>query len=398
LRGLDKDWITKYIEYVSGATESPECYHFWSAATCIAATLKRHVWIDRGTYKLYPNIFAVLVGRPGIGKGGALNPAASILREANCCHMLSDRVTIEYVLEKLSKGFPATQMTSSGNIQFGNDSSAVIFSPELSIFITASQHTLPILADLWDSREGEFSYGTRHKGDYKIKNSCVSLLAGSTQEWLISSIPSNAVGGGFTRRVNFVFAKDKQAFIPWPHMNHSNLRTKLIDDLRVIGQVQGEFKFNSDAEKLFEDYYRSAIAEEFDDEATTAYKTTKWAHAAKLSMAIAVASDNRLLIDKICLQQAIDRVEEVLKSIGLVFRAVGESDLVVAADRVLRYIESKGFATKSEILRANWRHISDVDLQTVLATFVQGGLLLEHVSGNKIFYECPQIKKGVKIP
>lgn len=347
-------------------------------------------------YKLYPNIFAVLVGRPGLGKGGALNPAASILREANTTALMSDRVTIEYVLEKLSKGFPSQSIATGGGLQFGNDASAMIFSPELSIFITASQHTLPILADLWDSREGDFSYGTRHKGDYKIKNSCISMLAGSTQEWLISSIPANAVGGGFTRRVNFVFAKDKQAFIPWPAQNHTAIRDNLVNDLRHISQIRGEMTFDKHAHQLFDAYYRSAIADEFDDEATTAYKTTKWAHATKLACAISLGCCDSLCISEDSLKLAIDRVDDILSNLSLVFRAVGESDLVTAADRILRFLEVKGYATKSEILRANWRHISSVDLDTILTTFISGGLVLEKVSGKTVTYEVAPVKKKQK--
>lgn len=342
-------------------------------------------------------MFVVLVGRPGLGKGGALNPAASVLKEANTTNLLSDRVTIEYVLEKLSKGFATQSVAPGGGMQFGQDACSMIFSPELSIFITASQHTLPILADLWDSREGDFSYGTRHKGDYRIKNSCVSLLAGSTQEWLISSIPANAVGGGFTRRVNFVFAKDKSQSIPWPTTNHTDLRDKIINDLRHISTLRGEVKFSKGAKDIFDAYYNSVTVDEFDDEATTAYKTTKWAHATKLATAISVSHSDSLVISEADFSQAIDRIDGVLKDIGLVFRAVGESDLAEAADRVLRFIENKGFATRSDVLRANWRHISAADLDIVIQTFLQGGLLLERAQGNKIMYEvAPVTSKKAK--
>src|SRR5260370_25216813 len=119
MRKLKSNWIDNYIQWVAGASESPIDYHWWSAATVIAASMKRHCWIDRGTYKLYPNLFTVLVGRPGLGKGAAVNPAMSILKEANTTAVLSDRVTIEYVLEKLSKGFPATAVASGGGIVFG---------------------------------------------------------------------------------------------------------------------------------------------------------------------------------------------------------------------------------------------------------------------------------------
>lgn len=334
----------------------------------------------------------MLVGRPGLGKGAAVNPAMSILKEANTTAILSDRVTIEYVLEKLSKGFPATAVASGGGLVFGQDASVILFSPELSIFITASQYTLPILADLWDSREGEFSYGTRHKGDYKIKNSCISMLAGSTQEWLISSIPNSAIGGGFTRRVNFVFAKDKSQSIPWPSMNHSNLRDNLVNDLRHISQLHGEFKFDKDAAAIFELFYNSAEPDEFADEATTAYTTSQASHAAKIAMVISACHSDSLLINRKDIEDAIDRVEEVKKTINMVFRAVGESDLVNAADRVLRFIENKGLASRSDILRSNWRHISSNDLDTILTTFTQGGLLLERQQGNKILYEAAPLK------
>lgn len=334
----------------------------------------------------------MLVGRPGLGKGAAVNPAMSILKEANTTAILSDRVTIEYVLEKLSKGFPATQMASGGGLVFGQDSSVILFSPELSIFITASQYTLPILADLWDSREGEFSYGTRHKGDYKIKNSCISMLAGSTQEWLISSIPNSAIGGGFTRRVNFVFAKDKSQSIPWPSMNHSGLRGNVVNDLRHIAQLRGEFKFDPDAAAIFEIYYNSTEPDEFADEATTAYTSSQAHHAAKLAMTLSACHSDSLIINKKDIEDAIDKVEEVKRTINMVFRAVGESDLVNAADRVLRFIENKGLASRSDILRSNWRHISSNDLDTILTTFVQGGLLLERQQGNKILYEAVQLK------
>lgn len=341
-------------------------------------------------------MFTVLVGRPGIGKGQALNPALSVLKEANTIHTLSDRVTIEYVLERLAKGFPSTIAPQGGGVVMGTDSSSLIYSPELSIFITASQHTLPILADLWDSREGEFSYGTRHKGDYTIKNACISMLAGSTQEWLISSIPSNAVGGGFTRRVNFVFAKERQKPIPWPSLNHGAVRSNLVNDLRHISQVlKGEFTFDPSARLLFEEVYQT-LPDEFDDEATTAHKTSAWAHATKLAMALAAARDDKLCINKEDMEIAIKRVGDVTTSLALVFRAVGESDLVSAGDRVLRFLEAKGFASKSEILRSNWRHISAFDLDIVLATFVSGNLVSERSQGNQILYYPIVQTRGVK--
>src|SRR6266481_723859 len=358
-RTLKGDWITEYIADIEPATESPLKYHFWCAAACISATLKRSTWIDRVKWKLYPNIYTVLVGRPGIGKGAAMNPAIALMKEAGTVNILSDRITMEYVLEKLSKGFPKMHPGPSGQqtMKLGMESAALLVSTELSVFITASQFSITALSDLWDSKEGVYQYGTRGKGEHNINSPCVSLLGGSAQEWLVKSVPSDAVGGGFTRRVNFVFATKKEKRVPWPTNSHHSVPI-LADDLRQMSLLRGEFSFTSGARKLFEDYYLTCEPDEFDDEATAAYKTSKWANASKLAQILSVSRGDTLSISEQDFQISIDKTEEVSKDLRLVFRAVGESTLAGASEKVIRFLEARGFASRSEILASNWRHFT----------------------------------------
>lgn len=331
-------------------------------------------------------MYTILVGRPGIGKGGAVNPAMSLIEEANTSNVLSDRITMEYVLEKLAKGFPVTINSPTG-FTLGTDSTSLIYAPELSIFITASLSTLPILADLWDAREGKFTYGTRHRGEYKISSPCLSLLAGSTSEWLVSSIPSNAVGGGFTRRVNFIYAKSPGPDIPNPRED-KQVRKHLVEDLQRISTLQGEYQFHPSARVEFELYKRkSKNVDEFDDEAVAAYKSSKWAHVAKLCMCLMACESDSTEITKDAVLEAITRVEKCSDDLGMVFRSVGDSDLAGAGDRVLRFIESKGYASRGDLLNALWRHLSSSDLDVVITTLIQGGLLWEFHQGSKIVYK-----------
>jgi hypothetical protein len=335
-------------------------------------------------------MYVVLVGHPGIGKGTAINPAVSILKEAGTANIISDRVTIEYILEKLAKGFPAQQVLPGGQVAFTKDSTCLISAPELQVFAGASQASLSILTDLWDNKEHPWDYGTKTQGKFIINKPTINLLGGTTPEWLTSAIPHSAVSGGFTRRVNFVYAKDKRQKIPWPSINHSNVWLNLVEDLRYIANLVGEVKFDAQARKLYEKYYQSKAcdANEFDDEATAAYKTTKNIHAIKLAIVISVGETDSLVITEKHLETAIRAVEGVEATIGLVFRSVGESDLAVACDRVLRFVETKGYAQRSDILRANWRHISHNDLDVILATLMQAGMIREHTQGHKIMYEA----------
>lgn len=380
-------WLEEYLRYVTVATESPIQYHFWSAATVISATLKRHVFFDRASFKLYPNLYTVLVGRPGIGKGAAMHPALAILKEAGTSNVLSDRITMEYVLEKMSKGFPATSVnTSNQALKLGFESNVLIVSSELSVFIGASQFTITALTDLWDSKEGTYGYGTRGKGEYNILNPCVGLLGGSAHQWLVKSIPSDAVGGGFTRRVNFVLGTVQSSRNPWPSMNHSAIRDKLVEDLRDIGSLRGEMTCSKEARPVFEKLYSECEPNEFDDEATAGYKTSRWANVLKLAMVITAARAESLQISKEDLELAITYTEQVAADIPKVFRAVGESTLVSATDKVLRFVETKGYATRQEILHALWRHVSSEDLDRIIVTMREAGYLGERCIGSKTEY------------
>jgi hypothetical protein len=335
---------------------------------------------------LHPNLYTILVGRPGIGKGTAIKPAINLMKEAKVANTLSGRITIEYVLERLSTGWPVPPFGQIHKI--GNESACMIYSTELSVFLSASPNTLPILCDIWDFDEGDFEYGTRHKGEFRIKNPCVSLLGGSTQEWLISSIPSSAVGGGFTRRVNFVVANDREKLLPWPVVqNHSAVRDSLVTDLQSIARLKGEFHFANDVKPLFEACYAvDSNPTEYDDEATTSYKTSLWAQVVKLAMCMSASRGDDLIITKEDFRKSYDAIMTVAGNVPKVFRGVGESEMAVVTDKVLRFLEQKGFAQRHEILKALWRDVTHEDLDKIIATLEQGGVIYSYQQGRNTMY------------
>lgn len=334
-------------------------------------------------------MYTVLVGRPGIGKGSAINPVTNLLKESGTANLVGDRTTVERLLEKLDKGFPSVSSNGNGSVHFGKDASCLISAAELQVFATASQFTLPIMADLWDCRDN-FEYGTKTQGKFIIDKPTVSLLGGSTTEWLVQSIPHSAVGGGFTRRVNFVYAKARDKHLPWPTVSGGSIIQDMIEDLRAIAQLKGEMRFAKDAEAIFEGIYHKSDAGDFDDEATAAYKSSMWAHATKLGMILSVAEGDSLVIAKHHMQQAVDAVTEIVKGIGMVFRAVGESSMAGSIDKVLQFIELKGYCSRADIQRALWRHISSSDLDVVLNTLCTGGMIDFKQQGSKILYEVVQ--------
>lgn len=299
--------------------------------------------------------------------------------------MISDRNTIEYILEKLSQGFPKTVAIGGQALKLGVDSTALLVSSELSVFLTASKFSIMILTDMWDNKE-DYGYATRGGGERNIKNICVSLLGGTAQEYLIRTIPIEAISGGFTRRVNFVFSNKKDRKIPWPTSNSTSTHSDLVSDLREISRLHGEFKFDAGARALFEGYYNSCEPFDFDDEATANYKVSKWVNASKVAMVLSAARDDSLEITQEDFQTAIDKIEAITNQVGTVFRAVGESPLVQATNRVLEFIESKGYASRQEILSMNWKHVTSDDLDRIIITLREANIIREAYAGKKTMY------------
>ena len=359
--------------------------------------MKRHVWFDRGNSNVYANTYTVLVGRPGVGKGQAIIPAVAALDASGTANLLSDRITMPYILEKLSKGFPSTVVSqASGGTLIGVDSSALIVADELQVFASTGDDVISNMTSLWDSREHAYGYGTRGKGTCDIDKPCISFLAASTPTWLVRTIPLSAVGGGFTRRVNFVFSKEAFKNKPFTSRNHSSLRDDLVNDLRHISsRIRGEYKLATEVRPLFEAYYKGCVIGELEDEATATYRDSAWVHCLKLSMAIQASLNDSMEISKEAWLGATAEVDQIVQDIQVVFRGAGMSDLTIAADRILSYLELVGYATREQIQRMMWQYVMSAELDVILKTLEQSSMITCYQQGKSTIYK---IIKGAKTP
>lgn len=343
-------------------------------------------------------MYTVFVGHPGIGKGRAINPAIYLVREANTVNIMSDKLTIQYILETLSHGFTAAHATPTG-MTFGSDASCLISAPEMEVFLSTSD-SLPSLSELWECKDGPSDYGTRGKGLIKVSKPCPTLIGGMTLRQACDYMSTKVVSGGFTRRVNFVYAADKAKSIPRPKSNGSvdRIIVSLINDLRHISTLRGEVKLTDAAWGIYEPYYHiSGKVNEYDDEATVAYATSKWVHVLKLATAISCARTDSLMISEEDIIEAIEAVEHCGNDLQRVFRSVGDSNTAQGGDRILKFLELKGYATRQDIMNAMWRHLSSPELDVVLATLESGNMIaLQDRGGKTVYRALPQVPSGAQ--
>lgn len=383
-------------------TEAPDAYVIWSAISVISAVLKKKVWVDRGTYLVYPNQYIVLVGPPGVGKGSAIHPAHAFIKDykPELSNYLSDRVTAPKIIEKLANGFQ-NQAVINGNLAISKESTAVLQALELSTFLGASDWMTSFLCDTWD--RNEFEYDTKNKGSSHIKDMCVSLIGACVPDFIRRinghANASDAINGGFTARTIFVFANEKSKDLPWPMALRNTTGgqetiTKLRDDLVSIAQLRGEFKLDQEAYHEWIKFYTSIRAKDEDSDVIRHFKARQNVHVLKVAMCLSAASNDTLIIDRWCLNTAITLVQGVLNTLDITFRGVGESSLSEATAKVQNYIERKGSTTRQELIRDNHRHATIEDIDRILNTLCQIGIVKAITRGPRQFYDHISIKNG----
>src|ERR1700678_3984880 len=69
----------KWRAYTSDLS-SPDSYIDWSWRFVISSSLQRRVWFGSDHMPLFPNMYVILVGEAGIGKGIVIGPATELLK------------------------------------------------------------------------------------------------------------------------------------------------------------------------------------------------------------------------------------------------------------------------------------------------------------------------------
>ena len=391
-RKLKNNWILSYGDAVDKMSEAPTSFNIWCAVSVISAVMKKRTWIRRGLYKIYPNQYIVLVSPPGIGKGSAIHPAHSFVKDPKpmMANYMSDRITAPKIIENLAKGFASVSVVN-GVIQNGLEASCVLQATELATFLGSSDWMTAFLCDAWD--RGEFEYDTKGKGTHLIKDMCVSLIGACVPEFIrtINRDGANAINGGFTARTLFVFANDKSKSLVWPVGFDGNATTQkiaqdLAHDLTEIAKLNGEFTWTPTAKFLFEKFYNAVANREDDTDVVRHFKARKSTHVLKVAMCFSAAGRDDLVIDDYEINTAIALVNNVEQTLDITFRGVGESPLAEATARIQSYVERKGYVSRSEILRDNFRHITSEDLDRVLMVLESISFIKREIISGKLFY------------
>lgn len=200
------NWISDVLSEHQDV-ETPISYMFWSLMTVISACAANNYTLRtlKGNLIYHPNIYVMLLGESGLGKGYPVNLAKRLVQEANVTRVIAGRSSIQAIVKEL-----ATTRSEQGKPVM-TDSRGFIVNGELSTAVIQDPDALTILTDLYDGNYNkEWVNLLKGDGAEKLKNPYITCLFGSSPSHFYDSVPQPNIEGGYIGR-NLVIYEEKRA-------------------------------------------------------------------------------------------------------------------------------------------------------------------------------------------
>ena len=352
--------------------ETPVAFDLACGISALGALLKREVWVDQIKWKIYPNMSVMLVGPSGIGKDTAIDGAEEILQEINSIKVIGGR-TSESIFEQM--------------YNLGNPACAVILAHEMSAFFGKKDYQASLVQDLTDLMSTKPYKDISNKGDlYKnpqgkrILKPTLTLMAGSTPEWLHTAMPVGSLEGGFFGRFLILTETKPKRLVPLIKYSSTNeeqrislnAKTQFISGLREVvskNLSRGEIILLREAQDAYGNWYANRTR--YFSPLTQPYAHRCRDHVLRLALLCAVSCGNGYI-----------NSEDIEFATGVITHLASTLDTTIAPPNM----EHKVGREIKEILPAS--------MATILRSFGSTYSLKSLKEAVVFLLESKQIKKG----
>lgn len=355
-------WLADYMLFTLN-TEPPDVFHFFAGCVAIGSILGRNTYYDKGAYQIYPNLAVLIVAPSGkCRKTSACNIAMSILRKGGGT-VLADKATPE----ALTAAF-----------QEKTEAIATIYAPEFAVFLGKQKYQegmIPLLTALFDCPK-EFKSLTITRGEVILYNVAFSMLACSTMDWIQTAIPRDAFGGGFMSRLLFVIQHDTPRIFPRPPAMSHDLESRLVQALRAMHELRGEFHMTEDGEQWYDHWYLTRGESGTLDKQYAGYNERKPDHLIRLAMILSASEGSNLLLRTSHLRRALQILEWLELFLPGAFGEMNQTAFGEDQARLLQQLKRKGGKLlHSDWLRMNSNRMRQREFRELLDTLKSAGLV-----------------------
>jgi len=390
--GTSKNFLKDYVR-LSLDTEIPDIFMFWCGLSTLSAALGRRLWIDRGEFVIYPNLYVVLVASSGrCRKSTSIAIASRLLRVVEPpINIIAQKITNEALIETLRVVHMEDEKTILRETCEG-----FIIASELSTFLNRKSYEGGLgssLISFYDC-EDPFEYRTRGRGSEMLRNTCLGLLAGTTIHSIRTAIPMNAVGEGLTSRICFVSVE-----IPPPPVaitrtskEKKHLHGMLERRLQEVSRIRGEVVLSEEAERfheeLYNEFYKSSPF--WSDPLMSGYASRRFIHLQKLAMLFMVSEGDELVVQKRHVTFANNILRQSEVDMQKVVRMIASSEQGILIDLILDHVTKVRRIARTDLLKSLSHRVGTKELSDLIETLVHTGQIQSSVINGKLGYELAE--------
>jgi len=373
-----KGWLADYMDYAS-FVGAPWPFHFFTGVATLGAALRRDSWIPFGRSHTFPSTYIILVAPPGLCyKSTAIDVGTALLRESTITTIISGRATPEAVSNMISTLKEAEPI----------DAIAFISAPEFYRFLAGhnimmNYHVIAALTSWYDAQEfdDDVTITREHR---VLHNIAITLLGGSTLEWLVEALPREVFAGGFMSRIMFIFQEcTNRDWVVCPSPDELK-KQRLLEQLDIVRELKGPKSFDVNALTYYTEYrnaHKQALMKM--EERAADFRIRREEQVRKLAL-IFSASLHQSSITLECVEQAVSIVKLLEKPMEAVIAPLSLGESGKEIDTVRRLVERYREISRTDLCRMCAARGLDVQrLDRALETLNVAGLIQTITAGKK---------------
>lgn len=305
--------------------------------------MEQKVWV-RTSRPLYPNLYVLILGHPGVGKTRTIREARSYVIDLPDFHLAPVSLTFASLVDSLLLAKRMVVRLPDPPLEYN---SMFIAADELGAFI--HKYDDEMIAGLSSFYDPDPYSQTRRTKDLKIsiKSPQLNMLCGSTPSNLMKFMPEGAWDQGFTSRLIMVFSDERivgDDFAP-KTINHS---AALESDLRIINSLSGEFTVTAEYRDAVNNWRALGEVPVPSHPKLIHYVTRRRAHLYKLSMIASIDRSNNLVLTKDDFNTALNWLVEAESAMPEIFKAGSGNADAQALEEIQYFVKNAGAAGISE--------------------------------------------------
>lgn len=320
------DFVDSWIEYTE-PQPTPLLWRRWAGIFMLAASMERRLWVKTNISKLYPNLYVILVGPPGVGKTLMTSLIRNFLHrlneddDKNAFHLANESETHASIGDSLREA--TRRFIDQRSMEAMSYNALTVVSNELGVFLPEYDSTM--MNKMTSLYDGHIYSERRRTKDlqFVIEQPTMNMIAATTPSYLIETLPPGAWDQGFLSRTMIAFSSESLTRDLFGEtIMQEKLEIDLIHDLKHIFGLSGPLTFEKDAIVAIETWNRSGRQPLPDHPRLLNYNTRRAAHLLKLCMIACVSDSDERVVTLAHFRRAMDWLIELEVLLPEIFKAM----------------------------------------------------------------------------